>query len=439
MDVMNIKFYLKKGDQTVAGRNFSEAIQFGVVKANLEKHNGKIQCELCGKQIFSIGDCHFDHIVPYAKGGASTLDNCQILCVECNLKKSDKELKEIALEEKARQFLSGKSFKEDTAKEDTVQQDSVSKDTDDGKMTKEKFDRIVGKFIEEKGDIRQIDFSREYNHLPGISYIVKYYGTLNELKKSFGITDISLNWNRENIKEALVNFVSVRGKITQKDIRKENGLPSINCILNYYPEYKNFTEIKQGLCNVESRGIWTREEAIEAGKAFVANHGGKIVQSDCTSDNNLPAMAVIYRLFGNMPTYQKAIGSVVSKNNYVSIQDIEKAVDIYFESKERVVESRSAFLESFPYGIDVIRGRYKTFDAFAEQFNITVQNTKKAKYTKQEVDTVISEFVKSGKPIPHHHDLTKEGLPAASVIMRYYEHWREPFEIFQALYKKMGV
>ena len=86
----------------MAGRNFSEAIQFGVVKANLEKHNGKIQCELCSKQIFSIGDCHFDHIVPYAKGGTSTLENCQILCVECNLKKSDKELKEIALEEKAR-------------------------------------------------------------------------------------------------------------------------------------------------------------------------------------------------------------------------------------------------------------------------------------------------------------------------------------------------
>lgn len=423
----------------MAGRNFSEAIQFGVVKANLEKHNGKIQCELCGKQIFSIGDCHFDHIVPYAKGGTSTLENCQILCIECNLKKSDKELKEIALEEKARQFLSGKSFKEDTVTEDTNKEDSTSKDNDDGKMTKEKFDRIVGKFIEEKGDIRQIDFSREYNHLPGISYMVKYYGTLNELKKSFGITDISLNWNRENIKEALVNFVLAHGKITQKDIKKENGLPSINCILNYYPEYKSFTEIKQGLCDIESRGIWTREEAIEAGKKFIANNGGKIVQADCVAANNLPAMAVIYRLFGNMPTYQKAIGSVVSKNNYVSKEEIEKAVELYFGNKERVIESRNAFFETFPYGIDVIRGRYKTFDVFAEQFNITVQNTKRAKYTKQEVDAVISEFVKSGKPIPHHHDLTKEGLPAASVIMRYYEHWREPFEIFQALYKKMGV
>ena len=428
----------------MAGRNFSEAIQFGVVKANLEKHNGKIQCELCGKQIFSIGDCHFDHIIPYAKGGTSTLENCQILCIECNLKKSDKELKEIALEEKARQFLSGKSFKEDANKEDlaakkVAKDDNLSNHNDDGKMTKEKFDRIVGKFIEEKGDIRQIDFSREYNHLPGISYMVKYYGTLNEMKKSFGITDISLNWNRENIKEALVSFVSVHRKITQKDIRKENGLPSINCILNYYPEYKNFTEIKQGLCDIESRGIWTREDAIEAGKNFVATHGGKIVQADCTPENNLPAMATIYRLFGNMPTYQKEIGSVVSKNNYVSKEDVEKAVELYFGNKDRVVESRNSFFETFPYGIDVIRGRYKTFDVFAEQFNITVQNTKKAKYTKQEVDAVISEFVKSGKPIPNQHDFAKEGLPTPGVIMRYYEHWREPFEIFQALYKKMGV
>ena len=83
----------------MAGRNFSEAVQFGVVKANLEKNNGIIQCELCGKQIYSIGECHFDHITPYAKGGASTLDNCQILCVECNLKKSDKELKDVVMED----------------------------------------------------------------------------------------------------------------------------------------------------------------------------------------------------------------------------------------------------------------------------------------------------------------------------------------------------
>lgn len=420
----------------MAGRNFSEAIQFGVVKLNLEKNNGKIQCELCGKQIFSIGECHFDHIIPYAKGGSSSLENCQILCIECNLKKSDKELKDILMEEKARQFLSGKSFNEDITKSVSVSQDNMS--NIDNKMTKEKFDYIVGAFIKEKGDIRQIDFSREYNHLPGISYVVKYYGTLNELKKAFGITDISLNWNRENIAEALKNFVSVNGKITQKDIRKENGLPSINCILNYYPEYKNFTEIKQGLCNIDARGVWTKEEAITVGKKFVCENNGKLTQKDCTSVNGLPPMSVIYRLFGDMPTYQKSVGSVISKNIFVSEKEVEEAVEKYFCNKERIVESRETFFKSFPYGIDVIRGRYKSFDDFAKHFNITVVKTKKAKYTKQEVDDIVSDYVKSGKPIPHHHDLTKEGLPAANVIMRYYEHWREPFEIFQALYKKIG-
>lgn len=356
----------------MAGRSFSEAIQFAVVKSNLEKNNGIIRCELCGKQIFSIGECHFDHILPYSKGGKSSLDNCQILCVECNLKKSDKELKEIIMEEKARRFLSGKSINHNSESQIAPQENIV-----DGKMTKEKFDLAVKDFIEKNGDIHQIDFSREKNHLPGITYVVKYYGTLKELKKSFGITDISLNWNRENIAKALNSFVLENGRITQKDIRKENGLPSINCILNYYPEYKNFTEIKRGLCNIDAHGIWTKDEAIEAGKRFVRDHNGKITQKDCNSMNELPQASVIYRLFGDMPTYQKAVGSVISKNNYVSVEEIEKAVEAYFGSKERVIESRAVFFESFPYGYGAICGRYQSFDAFAKRFNITVIKSKK--------------------------------------------------------------
>lgn len=359
----------------MAGRNFSEAIQFGVVKTNLEKNNGNILCELCGKQIFSIGECHFDHIIPYAKGGSSSLENCQILCIECNLKKSDKELKDILMEEKARQFLSGKSFTEDSSKPITIPQDDINKM--DNKMTKEKFDYIVGEFIKEKGDIHQIDFNREYNHLPGISYVVKYYGTLNALKNAFGITDISLNWNRENIAEALRSFVLTNGKITQKDIRKENGLPSINCILNYYPEYHNFTEIKRGLCNIDARGVWTKEEAITVGKKFVCENNGKLTQKDCTSVNGLPPMSVIYRLFGDMPTYQKTVGSVTSKNVFISEKEVEEAVETYFCDKDRTVESRESFFKTFPYGIDVIRGRYKSFDAFAERFGIVVLKTKR--------------------------------------------------------------
>lgn len=417
----------------MAGRNFSEAIQFGVVKANLEKNGGVLLCELCRKQIISLGDCHFDHIIPYAKGGASTLENCQILCVECNLKKSDKELKEIALEEQARRFLSGQSLGEISTTPSSVPAIEPNE-----KMTKEKFDYIVGEFIKKHGDIRQIDFSREYNHLPGISYVVKYYGSLSQLKNAFGITDISRNWTRETIAIALKTFTETHGKITQKDMRKENGLPSINCVLRYYPEYKNFTDIKRGLCHISARSRWTREEAISVGKRFVSEHNGKLTQDDCTNSNGLPPMSVIYRLFGNMPTYQKAIGAKLSKNLFVSTQEVEAAVETHFGNKERIIESREVFFETFPYGIDVIRGRYKSFDAFAKHFNITVLNSKRAKYTKQEVDNLISNYVKSGKPIPNVHDLTKEGLPSAHVIMRYYEHWREPFEIFQTLYIKIG-
>ena len=67
-------------------RAFSDSVQYAVVKANLEKNDGLIKCEMCGKQLHSISDCHFDHIIPYAKGGKSIKENCQILCINCNQK-----------------------------------------------------------------------------------------------------------------------------------------------------------------------------------------------------------------------------------------------------------------------------------------------------------------------------------------------------------------
>ena len=50
-------------------------------------------CPLCkaeGKtKIWSIEEMHADHITPWSRGGHTTLDNGQMLCADCNRKKSD--------------------------------------------------------------------------------------------------------------------------------------------------------------------------------------------------------------------------------------------------------------------------------------------------------------------------------------------------------------
>jgi len=41
------------------------------------------QCRNCG----SRRDLHFDHVIPQSWGGASTAENVQLLCRDCNLRK----------------------------------------------------------------------------------------------------------------------------------------------------------------------------------------------------------------------------------------------------------------------------------------------------------------------------------------------------------------
>ena len=55
-------------------------------RAAYERQNGV--CPYC-KEHFEISEMHADHIKPWSKGGTTTADNCQMLCRDCNLKKSD--------------------------------------------------------------------------------------------------------------------------------------------------------------------------------------------------------------------------------------------------------------------------------------------------------------------------------------------------------------
>lgn len=45
-------------------------------------------CKICGKH-FAYDEMEADHITPWSQGGKTTLENCQMLCVECNRRKSD--------------------------------------------------------------------------------------------------------------------------------------------------------------------------------------------------------------------------------------------------------------------------------------------------------------------------------------------------------------
>lgn len=54
--------------------------------ATYEKQGHK--CNLCGKK-FNFEEMHGDHIIPWSKGGKTILENCQMLCRDCNIKKTN--------------------------------------------------------------------------------------------------------------------------------------------------------------------------------------------------------------------------------------------------------------------------------------------------------------------------------------------------------------
>lgn len=69
-------------------RSISLKLRLDVLKRD------NFKCVYCGKSpaINAGVVLHIDHIVPFAKGGKSTLANLQTLCSECNLGKSDRAL-----------------------------------------------------------------------------------------------------------------------------------------------------------------------------------------------------------------------------------------------------------------------------------------------------------------------------------------------------------
>lgn len=57
-----------------------------MARAAYERQKGV--CPACGKQ-FKIEEMQADHITPWSKGGKTVAENCQMLCAECNRRKSN--------------------------------------------------------------------------------------------------------------------------------------------------------------------------------------------------------------------------------------------------------------------------------------------------------------------------------------------------------------
>ncbi len=75
--------YLLSGDERHLNiRRFSDKM----ARTAYERQGGN--CVKCGKH-FAIEEMQADHITPWAKGGKTVAENCQMLCADCNRRKSD--------------------------------------------------------------------------------------------------------------------------------------------------------------------------------------------------------------------------------------------------------------------------------------------------------------------------------------------------------------
>jgi len=276
-------------------RFFSDAIKYKIVLNNLDKNEGILKCNNCSKKIKTIHDCHFDHVNPFSKCGESKLSNCEIVCANCNLHKNQKEMNDFVLEEKAKYFIYGNGILVVNEREAVTDKTPYS--------TKKDLELAVINFVEKMGDINKIDFLREKNNLPPFGLVVRYYGGLKQMKKELGIKTGIQDWNRITIKSAIKIHIENNGNLLQKDLTMKNNLPSLPCILSRYPELKNFNDIKVHFGLNPTRTYWDYSSTIYAGKEFVKKTNGRITEKDFKKTNNLPTTKVIYKLFGSLAKY----------------------------------------------------------------------------------------------------------------------------------------
>lgn len=77
------KYFLSGDEKYLNIRAFTQSMK----RETYEKQAGI--CPIC-KQYFEIEQMEADHITPWCEGGKTSSENCQMLCKECNRRKSNK-------------------------------------------------------------------------------------------------------------------------------------------------------------------------------------------------------------------------------------------------------------------------------------------------------------------------------------------------------------
>lgn len=74
--------FTESSDQRRISRHIPLSVKLKVIRKD------KSQCQICGK-LLKDEEVQFDHIIPYSKGGPSDIHNLQVVCAQCNRKKSN--------------------------------------------------------------------------------------------------------------------------------------------------------------------------------------------------------------------------------------------------------------------------------------------------------------------------------------------------------------
>ena len=76
---------MPKAKTHTTSRNVNARLRFRVMQRD------NFKCCMCGASPAKDPsvELHIDHIIPWSKGGETTIDNLQTLCSKCNLGKSD--------------------------------------------------------------------------------------------------------------------------------------------------------------------------------------------------------------------------------------------------------------------------------------------------------------------------------------------------------------